>query len=59
MSTVPEPRTPQQLLTRTHALLCSGVPLSLLMDLADPDGPRSAELYDDELPDLSWLPEQR
>ena len=58
MSTVPDPRDAQHA-TRTHALLCSGVPLSLLLDLADPRGPHSAELYDAELPDLAWLPEPR
>lgn len=50
--TVPDPRTASQW-SRTHALLCSGVPLSLLMDLASPSGPPSAELYDAELPDRS------
>ncbi|MCW2778184.1 MAG: hypothetical protein JWN17_1909 [Frankiales bacterium] len=30
---------------RTHDLLSHGVPLSLLLDLADPRGPRSEELY--------------
>jgi hypothetical protein len=31
--------------SQTHALLCDGVPLSLLLDLADPQGPHSEELY--------------
>lgn len=39
-----------------HALLGAGVPLTLLLDLADPRGPRSADLYDAEVPDLTWLP---
>ena len=30
-------------------LLQHGVPLSLLADLVDPDGPRSIEIYESEL----------
>ena len=33
------------LVARTRALLAAGVPLSLLLDLGEPAGPRSAELY--------------
>lgn len=32
------------------SLLAAGVPLSLLWDLADPDGPDSAALYRSEAP---------
>jgi len=31
------------------------VPLTLLIDLLDEAGPRSAELLETETPDLSWL----
>jgi hypothetical protein len=31
--------------TRAWSLLRAGVPLSLLCDLADPEGPRSREIY--------------
>ncbi len=40
---------------RTHALLCAGIPLSLLLDLMDPRGPRSQEIYGDEQPGASRL----
>lgn len=40
---------------RTEALLRSHVPLSLLLDLADPCGPRSELLYGAEAADLGWL----
>jgi hypothetical protein len=43
------------LVARTQALLDGRVPLSLLLDLADPQGPRSAALYQDEAADCSWL----
>ena len=43
---------------RTRSLLHAGVPLSLLMDLADQTGPRSRALYAAEEPDLSWLDRQ-
>ena len=43
MSTEPTPIVEVMELLRLH------VPLSLLMDLADPQGPRSRELLDDEL----------
>lgn len=43
------------LAARTRALLGAGVPLSLLLDLADPDGPSSAELYQDEGGCARWL----
>lgn len=49
------------LVERTRALLQAHVPLSLLLDLADPTGPDSAGHFVDEPADLSWLrtPEQR
>ena len=40
---------------RTEALLRSHVPLSLLLDLAEPRGPRSDVLYGVEAADLGWL----
>lgn len=43
------------LVARTQALLDGRVPLSLLLDLADPRGPRSAALYQDEVADCGWL----
>ena len=43
------------LVRRTTALLGAGVPLTLLLDLADPQGPRSGALYGQEPADLSWL----
>ena len=41
---------------RTAALLRAGVPLTLLLDLAAPHGPRSRELYQREPADsMAWL----
>jgi hypothetical protein len=40
---------------RASALLEAGVPLSLLIDLSDPRGPRSLEVYESEEADLGWL----
>lgn len=37
-------------------LLAAHVPLSLLMDLADPDGPPSGELFTAEPGSCDWLP---
>ena len=37
------------------AVLAAGVPLTLLVDLADADGPDSARIYRREVADLSWL----
>ena len=42
------------LVRRTHSLLASGVPLTLLLDLAAADGPRSQERYAVEGGDASW-----
>ena len=43
------------LVRRTEALLRAGVPLSLLLDLADEQGPRSAERFAAEGGDAAWL----
>lgn len=43
------------LVRRTRALLEAGVPLTLLLDLAEASGPRSTERYRAEPADLSWL----
>lgn len=43
------------LVRRTFALLRDGVPLTLLMDLADEAGPHSAERYTSEGGDARWL----
>lgn len=40
---------------RTGELLASHVPLTLLLDLADPAGPDSAARYGVEQADLDWL----
>lgn len=37
------------------AVLAAGVPLTLLVDLADADGPDSARIFRREVADLSWL----
>ena len=43
------------LVERTSELLRTGVPLTLLLDLADEDGPRSAQHYASEGGDVSWV----
>ncbi|MCW2713136.1 MAG: hypothetical protein JWN88_183 [Frankiales bacterium] len=43
------------LVDRTRALLQAHVPLSLLLDLADPAGPDSVSHFTAEPGDLSWL----
>ena len=43
------------LVQRTAELLAAGVPLSLLLDLAEEDGPRSRAWYATEPADTSWL----
>lgn len=40
---------------RTQDLLACGVPLTLLLDLADAAGPRSQDRYAVEGGDASWL----
>jgi hypothetical protein len=57
--TLPAPRRAVDLpalVARTQALLDSGVPLTLLLDLAEPEGPRSEALYQAEGGwDAGWL----
>lgn len=58
MDTLPAARSPLDvtaLVRRTEALLRAGVPLSLLLDLADDQGPRSRARYTDEGGDAAWL----
>ena len=43
------------LVERTSELLRTGVPLTLLLDLAEEDGPRSAQHYASEGGDVSWV----
>ena len=43
------------LVERTAELLRTGVPLTLLLDLAEEDGPRSAQHYASEGGDVSWV----
>lgn len=47
------------LVRRTRRLLAAGVPLTLLIDLSDPDGPHSAARFASEQADLSWVPRPR
>ena len=47
------------LVRRTHQLLAAGVPLTLLLDLADPSGPRSAARFASESADVDWVPRPR
>jgi hypothetical protein len=41
--------------TSVMGLLAAGIPLSLLLDLADAGGPQSQDLVDHEVGDASWL----
>lgn len=43
---------------RTEALLAAHVPLSLLLDLLDPRGPHSTDLFAAEGACLEWVPTQ-
>jgi len=43
------------LVRRTTALLNAGVPLTLLLDLAEPLGPDSAGRFTSEGGDVTWL----
>ena len=55
---VPDARQPVDvpvLVRRTHSLLAAGVPLTLLLDLADDAGPRSRARYAAEGGDVAWL----
>ena len=47
------------LVRRTQELLAAGVPLTLLIDLSDPDGPRSEARFASEHADLGWVPRPR
>ena len=58
METVPSPRHPvdvRVLVRRTSELLAAGVPLTLLLDLADERGPHSRTRYADEGGDARWV----
>ena len=44
------------LVRRTQELLQARVPLTLLLDLVDEDGPRSRDRYQAEGGDVSWVP---
>lgn len=44
-----------QLVSRTLTMLSDGVPLTLLLDLADPAGPDSAGHFANEPADVAWL----
>jgi hypothetical protein len=46
------------LVERTSELLRTGVPLTLLLDLAEEGGPRSAQHYATEGGDVSWVRRQ-
>lgn len=48
-----------ELMHRTADMLRDHVPLTLLLDLAAAEGPRSAVRYADEGGDADWLPPQR
>jgi hypothetical protein len=52
------PRAHVDLTVYTHsasALLAAGIPMSLIIDLAEPAGPRSHDVYVAEPADLAWL----
>lgn len=55
MDTIPVPSHRIRPLQRASQLLEAGIPLTLLMDLADPAGPHSHDVYVAEPADLSWL----
>ena len=55
LSTPYPPLDVEPLVRRTEALLRAGIPLSLLLDLAEPGGPRSREVYATEPGDSEWL----
>lgn len=55
---VPAPRQVldlQVLVRRTSDLLAAGVPLTLLIDLGDADGPHSSQRYVSEGGSADWL----
>jgi hypothetical protein len=41
--------------TGVMAIMAAGIPLSLLMDLVDAEGPQSRDLSSHEVGDSSWL----
>ena len=58
MNAVPDPRSQVDLpllAARVTAMLEARVPLTLLIDLAEPAGPRSHDLYASEHADSDWL----
>ena len=56
LTPMPAPTATDPAVARTAALLRAGVPLTLLLDLAAPHGPRSRELYEREPADsMAWL----
>lgn len=49
------PATPDEATAEVMSLLSEGVPLALLADLANPHGPSSPDILQDEgLPDVAW-----
>lgn len=51
-----EGKTPLDTEDAARTMLTEHIPLSLIMDLSSPVGPRSEELYSDEGADeMSWL----
>ena len=58
MTALPVPRSQVDLpllAARVTAMLEARVPLTLLIDLAEPAGPRSHDLYATEQADTDWL----
>ncbi len=55
---IPQPRSVEveALVRRTGDLLAAGVPLTLLLDIADSEGPHSGERFTAEGGDADWLP---
>lgn len=52
---LPSPAPPACPHTRAESLLAAHVPLSLLLDLVDPSGPRSRDLLTAEPGTADWL----
>lgn len=55
---VPAPRATLDvavLVRRTSDLLAAGIPLTLLLDLADEGGPHSQQRYTEEPAEMGWL----
>ena len=55
LTAVPAPRGEDRHVCPTGALLAAHVPLTLLLDLAEPAGPRSQEILVGEPGDAGWL----